>query len=301
MSISRNADASEHVWLITFLTNGGDNDWCGDASNIAVSVTESDLPSSFVTNTKGVNGTLQGTNAWLEVQHAIRSFKGYEQQFVSTHYKTEGSIVEGWFILTFDGISTNNLRFDMSPLQLKKELENLGTTGKLHVTRRDNFGIINAHQWNIIFLEYLGNVPLISVKSRLSCSNGSINANVHLTERVSGLLPRMNGVYFNQIELQKDDFMDKKEIQHRISNLEEGVGCHTRVASWNGVGNLYGPSQHAIPAIIFPTDSPSPPTNVLVTPLSDTEVKVSWQPSLNLGGVSLNSYKVEWGYTLWSV
>ena len=122
------------------------------------------------------------------------------QQIVSTHCNTGGSLVGGWFTLSFDGSSINNLRFDVPSSKLKEELEMLGTTRKLHVTRRNNLSIIHAYKWNIIFLEYLGNMPLISIRNYLSYSNGSINANVHVTERISSILLKMNSVHFNQIE-----------------------------------------------------------------------------------------------------
>ena len=37
-----------------------------------------------------------------------------------------------------------------------------------------------------------------------------MNANARAIERSYGLLTKMNGVCLNQIELQKDDFMDEK-------------------------------------------------------------------------------------------
>ena len=80
------------------------------------------------------------------------------------------------------------------------------------MNRRDDFGMINAHHLSIIFLEHLVNVILISAKSLISCSNRSMNDNDHATNRVSGLLPKMNDACFNKIELQKYYFMDKKEI-----------------------------------------------------------------------------------------
>ena len=211
-----------------------------------------------------------------------------------TAIHTGGSVVGGWFTLSFDGTSTNNLRFDVSSSKLQEELEKLGTTGKLHVTRKDNFGIINAYQWNVIFLEYLGNVPLISVRNHLSCSNGSINTDVHVTERISGILPRMNSIHFDQIELKEGDFRDEKEIRYTIGDLHEGIGYHVRVSTWNGVGNMYGPSKYSLPAIAFPMDSPSPPSNLLATPISKAEVEVSWKSPLNFAGATVKSYKVEW-------
>ena len=181
------------------------------------------MPSSFVTNTKGINGTLDSNNAWLEVQHVIQSFKGYEQQIVSTHCNTGGSIVGGWFTLSFDGSSTNNLRFDVPSSKLKEELEKLGTTGKLHVTCRDYFGIINAHKWDILFF--------ISIRSCILCSNGSTQANVQMTERISGILPTTNSIYFNQSEFNEGDFGDEKEMKYVIGSLQVGIGYHVCVSA----------------------------------------------------------------------
>ena len=61
LSVLRNADSSEYVWLMMYLRNGGDEDWFGDASYMVVSVAESDLP-----NYKGIIGIFQGTSAWLK-------------------------------------------------------------------------------------------------------------------------------------------------------------------------------------------------------------------------------------------
>ena len=49
-----------------------------------------------------------------------------------------------------------------------------------------------------------------------------------------------------------------------------------------------------MPVIMFATDSPSPPPNVLVTPLSGAEIKGSLQPLPNLVGTLLKSYEVEY-------
>ena len=76
---------------------------------------------------------------------------------------------------------------------LKLELESIVSLGTVQVIRRTVQDGINAFQWTIIFIDRLGNVPLLDVHDHLTCSDGSGSPLIFMTETAQGLLPRMDG------------------------------------------------------------------------------------------------------------
>ena len=71
---------------------------------------------------------------------------------------------------------------------------------------------------------------------------------------------------------------------------------HVRVASWNGVGNMYGVLRYSTPASTLVVGPPAPPTNIIAHSYNSSAVKVSWSESMIWGHDTVNEYLVEWDF-----
>eukprot|EP00804_Cyclotella_cryptica_P021433 CCRYP_005783-RA/>CCRYP_005783-RA protein AED:0.00 eAED:0.00 QI:831/1/1/1/1/1/3/2372/6166 len=122
--VSRKTLTDGLIWAVTFLSNVGDKDEFGPIPALTVSIDSADLPEMFVADTLGLSGTtLQGSGSRLVVNEVLTAFKGFEQQIVTAQCASPQGILGGHFSLSFDGIRTNDLKFDVSASGLKEELE----------------------------------------------------------------------------------------------------------------------------------------------------------------------------------
>ena len=173
--VSREFNSDGLIWAITFLTNHGHSAGhqgnYGAIEKLLVSTDPAALPQMFVTDTLGVPGLSLGTGARLLVTEEVTAFKGYEQQTLTTlcgcSTGNENCILGGHFALSFEGMKTNEIPFNAMASDLKLELEAIDSLGTVKVIRR---GVANGAEWTIIFLDYLGNAPLLDVDNHLTCS-----------------------------------------------------------------------------------------------------------------------------------
>jgi len=107
-----------------------------------------------------------------EVQHISivdDSVTTLEEQVITIQACDDANEVSGgYFTLTFENETTNDLSFDASALDVKLELEQLSTIGSVQVTRDELQD--DAYEWVITFLDRFGNVPLIQVVDSLTCT-----------------------------------------------------------------------------------------------------------------------------------
>ncbi|KAL9189871.1 hypothetical protein ACHAXT_009546 [Thalassiosira profunda] len=288
--VSRGALSNGFVWAVTFLTNRGHLSQYGPIELLGVSTDAADLPSAFVADTQG--GSLLGTGARIVVNEEVTAFKGYEQQTLTTQCATSGGILGGHFALSFEGVMTTEIPPDASHHRVKSELENIASVGTVKVARRKIHDRVNAFEWTVVFLDRLGNVPLLDVHDHLTCSDASAGPHIYVTETVQGVLPRMDGPLSGSVELDAADYAADEGIAHTIGGLLRGMQYHFRVSAWNGAGDSYGRTQHSLPAILVPMDRPDPPLSVEMTSIDNSTLRVSWDASL-LRRQEVVGYKVE--------
>jgi len=290
VSISMHERNNGQIWLITFLTNFGDDAWFGNIPLIAVSVSGDDSKALFTQDTFGTNGTLTGTNVRLVVKSHVQAFKGFEQQSIETFCSTDIGILTGSFQLSFNGQATRLLEHNISASSLEKALEDLNNVLDVIVTRKHMSQTKRTFQWNIIFVEHLGNVPLLSAHDHLICSNGKPDSHIIVKERITGSFPNMEHSDFIEIIPHARD----RFLNQRVDNLHLESAYHFKVSAWNGVGNSYGPSMHCKPAIVFPIGVPDSPSNILVTPVDNSRLEVSWTAPLESRSAIISKYRIEW-------
>jgi len=292
-TVSRESMPNGITWAITFLTNRGYLSKYGPIESLKVSTDPAALPQMFVTDTLGALGSsLAGTGARLVVSDEVSALKGYEQQTLDAQCATSGGILGGYFALSLDGVRTNNVPFDVLAFDLKSQLEKIASLGMVKVIRRTN---INAYQWTVVFLDRLGNIPLLDVHDHLTCSDGSGSPLIFVTETAQGSLPRMDGPYAGEVELNALDYTGGDEIiVHTIGGLMRGMPYHFRVSAWNGAGESYGKTQYSAPSIMVPMDSPDPPSSIEMSSIDDATIQISWDAALVKGGShQIARFKVE--------
>ena len=295
ISVSRDSSTNKLAWIITFLVNTSNADKFGPIELLTVSADPAALPSMFGTNVLGASGSsLSGTGVRLEVKEEVSAYKGFEQQTLSAQCDSSNGVLGGTFALSFEGTRTSEIPFNVSASDLKLNIETIPAIGTVKVVRRKMQDKINSFHWTVIFLERLGDVPLLVVHDHLTCSDGSGSALAFVTETVQGVLPRMDGPYSGTVELNATSFGDGHGIVHSVGGLMRGMNYHFRVAAWNGAERSYGKHQYSIPALMFPMDNPDPPSSIEMLSIDDSTIQISWDASLIRGGVHhITEFKVE--------
>ena len=295
--VSRETTTNGHTWAITFLSNHENIDNYGPIDLLTVSIDPAALPPAFVTDIS------LGTNSQLVVNEEVTAYKGYELQTLTSQCNTQTGVLSGHFALSLDGARTNDISFDVSPLDLQHELEMIESIGTVQVTRRHVHDSINSFEMTIIFLDRLGNVPMLEVDDSLTCSDGSGSPLIYIVETTQGVLPNMNGPYSGEVELNALDYDENSDIVHVVDGLQRNMPYHFQVSAWNGAGDTYGRSQYSIPPLMIPVDPPDSVRLVEMKPIDDSTLLINWDASLTKGGshmikkfkVALNSTEAQYG------
>jgi len=265
------------VWTVEFLTYQGDTSVgaaakrIGDVPELKVSNSQYALGSTFGQSFAGSEVTPTGTNLLgggsteCSVLTTVEGWAGYEQQSITTTITNGGLVgadigqLGGTFTLTFDGKSTGGLAFDITADDMKKELENLGNTGSLYVTRRIMSDTNGGHQWTIVFKTLLGNVDTIAFdKTGLTSSVPAATIVMSRNDPIVGATPPMSSSLKGEAELDGAAIAGST-VQYTIPNLKRGAYYHVRVSAWNGVGHSYGKTMYSTPAIEAPSGVPLAP------------------------------------------
>uniref|UniRef100_K3WF50 Titin n=1 Tax=Globisporangium ultimum (strain ATCC 200006 / CBS 805.95 / DAOM BR144) TaxID=431595 RepID=K3WF50_GLOUD len=121
-----------------------------------------------VTVTNSNYNTATGLQTWLVTFNEIlgsvpditvastASLTGYKAQVIVKEVRRMGLSLGGTFVLNFMGDTTFNLPFDIEPLQIKTELENLQVVREVDVKKEELF---NGNRWTISFTKNLGDLP----------------------------------------------------------------------------------------------------------------------------------------------
>lgn len=163
------------------------------------------------------------------------------------------------------------------------------------VKRKSSFTEGQTKLIYVVFVERLGDVESLAINSAgLSASIAGESVSVSVTEVVKGLVPVMQSRYYSNMIVNASTLPSNGSVF--LSNLAEGLNYHVRVAAWNGVGGIYGVPCESSPALTRPSKPPSLASNVIISPLDDTTVTVSWNAPTSSGGSPVSSYIVEYDY-----
>ncbi len=287
-------------WLITFLTNAGDNQFTshadyrtnrvGDVPPLLVSTDLLADTSAFSASSSG-GGTLSGTDATVTSSTVVEGMLGYEQQTVWTQSST--GTISGTFQLEFEGHSTSDLDYDESAEGVKLALEILDGIGEVQVYRRSLDETTRQHEWTVLFLTLAGDVPLLGSKhEKLISSEGSEVVTVHHAETHKGRRPAMRSALKREFTV-KPSLLAGGDVTYVIPELTAGTSYHVRVSAWNGVGNQYGRTMYSNPLSVVPSGVPSAPSNLNVQVLGSSSVLVEWSEA-DGAGAPIESYKVDY-------
>jgi len=286
------SNSNGHVWKITFLTNRGNltplsvstsSDMSYDISTTRISSDSS----NFVSEASA--GTLLGTNAAVKVTTLSHGNDGFERQNVTIGASTGD--IQGAFSLTFDGMTTHDLSWDASAEDVKIAFQSLESAGQVRVLRKiSDFGFT----WSIMFLDRLGNQPLITATNISALSGSDVFVNVAPVDH--GDLPALDSALMGSVVVDVDDLTLNSNgfYVYDIENLVQGEPYYVDVSAWNGVSDRFGPSQFAVPALNRPCDKPEQPRLVETSPTSDSSFEISWSSPLSDNGCEITDYIVEW-------
>jgi hypothetical protein len=112
-----------------------------------------------------------------------------ENPTVSVKETVQGSVkLGGTFSLSFQGIDTSALPFNVQPSAMRSALEEIASTGtEVLVTRQDPVGTVDAYCWTVTFTTNSGDLPLLVANT--SQLQGT-SASVTVSQYVQGLTPR---------------------------------------------------------------------------------------------------------------
>lgn len=280
-------------WLVTFLSNSGNsNGLYGSISRLRVSIDQNPFPSTFNTDVYAFDGsTLSGVDARLFVTTEVQSFHGYEQQSVSSYCKNSNASLYGTFNLIIGNQMSEAISFQSSPDEVESSLQKLNI-GSVMVRRSFANGAVNSFTWTIIFLEKLGNLPLLQARSDLMCSDDRPGF-IRILKVKAGRIPHVE-----ESSNSMDIFVtneNQSDYEVIIRQLNPFVSYYFNVRAWNGVKEKYGRAQYSTPASITPLVEPDPPTKVNIEPHGDSSLFISWEDGLNLGGAAkIFKFRVEW-------
>eukprot|EP00986_Skeletonema_menzelii_P018763 scaffold26706_cov195-Skeletonema_menzelii.AAC.1 len=189
----------------------------------------------------------------------------------------------GFFVVNFMGESTPNIYTDAEADDIKEALEGISTIDSVVVSiypHSQDFITTYGQRWIITFDAQRGNLPSMLIDS----SSGRPS-----TIATGGTVSGSSSVI--RVETISNGGLLSSFITPPV--LDEGKLYMSRISSFNGV--LWSDFTTSHNSISPSKSAPSPPRDVLVKVLSDTELGVSWKAPLFDGGASIAGYKIVWG------
>ena len=267
----------------------------------------------------GINGGSQGTCSWrvtfdtnigdlslLDVNvfdsryTALQSTSGLISSPVSTSNGitvsvTEvvpgtGSSIAGNFVLSFRGARTIYMPYNVSAYDLSNALESLDTIGRVNVVRSaptEN----NGYTWRITFLTELGNLNAM-IYDGTDMTGTAVYGVV--AKSVPGVMPPFNSLSVSDgLPLGAAVVTDLTDLSLLVGYLSQGIAYYFRVSATNSLGQ--GPYAFAsVPYVIPELQLPGGPSNVNLTVVDGTTLKLSFSPPALDGGSNIMNYKVSY-------
>lgn len=281
-------------WLVTFLSNSGNNGGVyGNMSQLLVSIDLNRYPSTFSDDVRAFGGSaLIGTGARIFVKNEAQPYHGFEQQSFTSYCKNSNASLYGTFHLIVGNEMSEAISFQASPNEVKNSLQKL-KVGLVKVSRAFALGAVNAYEWNVIFLEKLGDLTLFQAHSDLMCSDNRPGY-IRVLKVKAGRIPHVE-----KSSSSMDIFVENQQqsdFEVIIGSLNSLASYYFNVRAWNGVNDKYGNAKYSTPASITPIGEPDPPTRVTIQPHGDSSLFLSWEDGLSLGGAAeISKFRVEWG------
>ena len=189
----------------------------------------------------------------------------------------------GFFVINFMGESTPNIYTDAEADAIKEALEGISTIDSVDVSiypLSQEFITTYGQRWIITFDARRGNLPSMLIDS----GSGQLS-----TIATGGTIFGSSSII--RVETISNGGLPSSFITPPV--LDEGKLYMSRISSFNG--NSWSDSTISHNSISPSKSAPSPPRDVLVNVLSDTELGVSWKAPVFDGGASIAGYKIVWG------
>ena len=189
----------------------------------------------------------------------------------------------GFFVVNFMGESTSNINTDADADDIKEALEGISTIDSVDVSifpHTQDFITTYGQRWIITFDAQRGNLPSMLIDS------GSDQPSTIAT----------GGTIFGSSSIVRVETISNGGLPSSFITppiLDEGKLYTSRISSSNG--NSWSDATVSHNPISPSKSAPSPPQDVVVNVLSDTELGVSWKIPRFDGGASIAGYKIVWG------
>lgn len=199
-----------------------------------------------------------------------------------------GAKIGGNFALSFRGVRSVYLSYDVTASALQIALQALNTIGMVDVIRSvsdEN----NGYTWTVTFLTELGSLDMLQFDG--VDMTGTVVTGL-VAKATTGVSPLFNSLsVINGLPLGSAPVTDMSNLALLVSNLDQGIAYYFRVAAINAVGRgPYGlaATPYAVPLLRQP-GMPIVPT---LTVVDGTSLTVAFQPPVLDGGANVNNYKV---------
>jgi PA14 domain./Fibronectin type III domain./Filamin/ABP280 repeat. len=288
LHVTRVENGVGHEWFVTFLSYA--TPLTNSFENRMLLTGSFDQPFNY--SSVLVTKALNYTNVKLEINQVVNPFDGFEQQQIETFCRDSMSQIYGTFQLSLHSKTTGIITHNTTADELQKKLEYAFET-KVLITRATNLKGANTFTWTIVFLDIVGDLPLMEVDEDLHCSDNEIGYIV-AREIISGRSINEGISPSGFIEVVVSSHVQSQFYQD-ISDLDPDNFYHFRVYSWNGFENKFGASQHSSPAALSPVGIPDPPQNIVLRNNDGVSLYVTWGEDPNaVGSRRTEKYSIEW-------
>ncbi|KAL3663536.1 hypothetical protein V7S43_011423 [Phytophthora oleae] len=251
---TQNQATSGYTWKITFLRNHGD---------LALLIAD--------------GRQLTGDFPQIHVVELVQGFSdlatGDFTHEVQDVYTDAVKPVGGTFTLTFNGITTAQINYDASALELQTAIQATSTSYSIKVSKADRNAAINTAIWSVTFA-YLRGEEMVGAGNIFTMTGSSqltgTNAAVRVANKVTGSDP----------------------FRFTLTGLRPGVKYYAHVMAYNadGFGSANSPLASAVTC-----SQPSAPLSVTASVVDGTTLAVNWGASEANGALcSVDKYRVEW-------
>jgi hypothetical protein len=206
----------------------------------------------------------------------------YNPEVQAIILETSANDMSGYFYVSFMGESTGPISVEASTQDVKELLEGISTVIEVDVSNAPHsIGSTMSYgqKWEVTFLDPQGNLPSMLVSTGLA-----LPSTIAAGGSLSGSSPVV------RVQPVSQGYLPTNFVTPPV--LDKAKLYTARVRAFNGhAWSLYAETSYAM----SPSKTiPSPPREVKVNIISDTEIGVSWEEPLYSGGDFVAGYTVQW-------
>jgi hypothetical protein len=198
------------------------------------------------------------------------------------------SVLGGKFALTFMGDRSQYLSYDANALDIQRALEELGTIGKVAVSRT-SADENNGYTWEVTFLTELGSLNLMDLDG--TSLTGTV-ATGTVSKLVTGIDPPFNSSDpVLALPIGSTTITNMSQLSTYLNNLNQGIPYYVRASALNAIGQgayAYGSNIFIIPE----PQMPGMPIAPILSSVDGQTLSVSFYPPALDGGNPVNFYRV---------